>query len=229
MKSVRISGVTIIKCEEILVASHMVHMASLVDDLVVIIQPSSDCTLLYARDIARRLDVPCRIIEDEPEKLGWEFSLALAAKEAKHDWLFALTCDESYVGVPLPELAQRGVVAKAHVVWIPRLHAVGCTPGTWFKTETYVPQARLVRKDAIDPKFPYDLHLGWNQMFYSRRGHKVPPETARILEYKSPSRHYTGQLFTHARGALTEKVQCEERMAKRDRKLGKLIYKTFWR
>jgi hypothetical protein len=230
MKHQTVSAFSIARNEEDLIAKHLIHLQSIADEVICVVQPSKDATLLIAREVARQsLGSPIFVIEHAPEKFGWEFSLAHAANSCTSAWVFALCVDETYVGEPLHLLVESARQQKAPAIWIPRLHAVAKNTEEWFKAETYLPQARLVKKSILDPKYAYDLHNGWNQMLAKGCWIRIPEDRARIIELKSPSRHYMGQLFTHARGVMNERAKCEKEMNRADLKLGKVKRKLYWR
>jgi hypothetical protein len=218
----KITAATIVRNEEVLIAKHIIHLASLADEVIVIVQPSTDCTLLFARDCAKRCYTPTRVIEHAPEKRGWEFSLKKICEEAKYDWIFPLTADETYCGEPLQKVAKLAKTKGQKAAAIPRWHSVGANPDEWFKIEQYRPEVRLFHKAALGD-FDFALHRGLNQAFNSK-AIAVPKEYCSILEYKAPSMHYKGQCFCADAGVLNELAQCEQVMKPADLRLGKMLW-----
>lgn len=223
----KVSAFTIIRQEEDLVTHIMAHLASLGDEVVVIVQPSTDATLMFVNMMADKLFKPCRVIEHTPESPGWEFSLRKALQECKYDWCFGLTADETYVGAPLRLLAKHAKSKNLRAAAIRRLHAVACNPTDFFKFEHPEKRAevRLVHKQVAlnGDGFVYALHRGLNHQF-NGKAVLIPWNDGRILELKSTVRHYKGQLFCDDAGVLNERTQCEEKMPARDLRIGQSLW-----
>jgi glycosyltransferase involved in cell wall biosynthesis len=218
----KISAYTVVRNEDILMGHLMCHMASIADEVVVLVQPSTDPTLLIARDCAQLLGVPCKVIEHAPEQLGWEFSMVEATKHCKHDWVFCLNADESYVGPPLSKFAKEAKAQKKHAVAFQRWHAVTCNKGEWFKVERWAYRLRLFRKDHLGGEVQ-KIHDGLENRFEKDRI-EITSDRARILEYKAPWQHYRNQLFYASRGVLNEEMRCRDIMPKIDLQIGKLLW-----
>jgi hypothetical protein len=220
----KVTAFTIVRNEDILIAHTMIHLASLADEVVVVVQPSSDATLMIAKDCADKLPVPCKVAHDRPEKFGWEYSLVHASDLCSHDWAFALNADECFVGASLGVFAD---IAQSHgveAVAFPRWHAVAVDAERWFKVEQWCPRVRLFRRDKLR-KIDVGIHHGLEHMF-SGQISKVPAESGqgRIIEYKAPWHHYRAQLFYDSTGDMNERQKCESSMSPLDLKIGQ----AFW-
>jgi glycosyltransferase involved in cell wall biosynthesis len=219
-----ISAFTIVRNEEMLIAKHLAHLASIADEVVCVVQPSTDATLLFAQTVAPMLFKPVRIVQHAPEHLGWEFSLKRATEECKHDWCFALTADETYAGAELDKVAKFGKDKDQNAVAIYRYHAVACNAKEWFKIEQWKPEVRLFHKAALlNFKGDLKLHVGLN-VVYNQKAVIAPLPGSRIVEFKPNWHHYKGQLFCKDAGVLNELTQCEEKMPARDLRIGQ----AFW-
>jgi hypothetical protein len=164
--------------------------------------------------------VPCRVVEQTPEFPGWEYGLLAAAKEAKYDWMFMLTADETFVGGKLSQIAKLAKSKKQKAAAIARWHAIACEKDTWFKQETKN-EARLFHKDVLlNSDVELGLHKGLNQVL-NGKAIVAPPSWGRIIEAKAAWQHYRTQQFIVSQGhPLNELTQCEEKMNTRDLRLG---------
>ena len=218
----KITAATVVANEEVLIAKHICDLAALADEVVCVVQPSADATLMIARAVAERMFVPCRVIEQHPDKPGWEYGLETAFKEAKFDWMFMLTADESYVGSPLRNLAKLAKAKKQKAAAIGRWHAIACGNDTWFKQEGQH-EVRLFHKGSVGD-FQFGLHRGLNHAF-NGRAIQAPPNWGRIIEAKAAWQHYRTQQFIVSQGhPLNELTQCEEKMPTRDLRIGQAMW-----
>jgi len=200
----------------------MCHLASLGDEVIVVVQPSTDATLMIAKECATMLPVPCTVIEHNPDQLGWEFSMVEATKHCKYDWVFCLNADESYVGTPLGTVAKMAKAKKLPAVGFRRWHAIACNKDEWFKQERWLPRVRLFLKDHLGGEVQ-KIHDGLEQRF-SGKALNLPKEVGRIVEFKAPWQHFRNQLFYESRGVLNEAKKCRDKMSALDRKIGRDLW-----
>jgi hypothetical protein len=225
-----ISAFTIVRDEELLVTKQIVHLAYLADEVVVIVQPSKDATLSFAKECALCVR-NVRVVEHKPESWGWEYSLRKAMEEAKYDWVFGLPADECFSGAPLADLAKFAKSKGHNAVAMMRRHCVAldpCNPDPsqhWFKQEhPEIGRIRLWNKQAIPRDFKFTLHHGPEYCF-DRKAVIPPPGQALIIELKPAWYHYKGQLFiSNERHPLNDLMRCEQLMLQRDLRLGA----AFW-
>ncbi len=222
------SAFTIVRNEAILIAKHLIALAAQTRDVVCVVQPSTDATLLFARDVAMQLaDFGCdiRVMPHEPETLGKEYSLAFALEQCRNAWCFNLDADETYVGAPISRLIDK-LPGGAAAVSIPHWHAVAETESEYFKVEPFVPRLRLVNKTRL-PKLEFALHQGLDQLLHLPEVAHLDRSAARILEYKTPSQHYADQLFYESQGCqINEADRCRERMSSGELNAGQSTFKS---
>jgi glycosyltransferase involved in cell wall biosynthesis len=225
----KVSVVTVVRNEEELIAKHLVHLAGLGDEVVVVVQESADCTALFVQEavvrVAGPMGVPVKLVPHKPDGPGAERSFEVAFAACSHDWAFYLAADESYVGRPLKQHA-KVAAAKTDALAIPRWSAVGKDDRGLFTVEQYKPQVRLIRRAALPAMFPWALHHGLNAAF-PKRG-VCRPEVGQIMQYKGPARHYARQLWLESVGARNERGACEAQMPKALRRLGYQRFRTHW-
>jgi hypothetical protein len=224
----RISAFTIVRNEELLIAKHLAELARLAKEVVCVVQPSTDCTLLFARNTAAHLGAlgtTCHVVEHEPERLGKEFSLAFALERCTFDWCFNLDADEAYVGCSPDELVER---ASSHAAFLSIAHfqAVGCTPEAWFKSEPVRAKVRLFDRKRLDTGRRFALHVGLDPLLRDEATVHVPATEARIVEYKAAWQHYLDQLFYEWEGSpVHEAPACRAVMRPQSLELGETAFR----
>jgi hypothetical protein len=204
-------------------------MGAICDEVVCIVQPGKDCTLMFAESVARACpELKIRVYEHSPPEMGMEFSIVEALTHCAHVYCFRLDADESYVGPPLKTLVKKMKAGSFRAAALPRLHAVGLDGSArkFFKVERWTPQVRLVNKDWVNREFEWDLHMGLNQAYADQPTLNVAQEQARIIELKSPSRHYASQIWLNNASPINDYTKCRALMSKRDRKLAEAIWKA---
>lgn len=227
----KITAFTIVRNEEVLIAKHIMHLATLADEVLVIVQPSTDATRLFAKSCANTIlsKAKLKVIEHEPDRPGWEFSIKKACEEASHDWMFGLAADETYCGIPLTQAVRHTKKNNFRAVAIKRLHAINADQKEWFKLEFAKPEVRLFNRLAKTTLgenaygFPYELHRGLCHAFHGR-AIVLPDAAGRIIEYKPSWQHYKGQLFCSDAKTFNEVDSCERVMSQRDLRLGRLMW-----
>jgi hypothetical protein len=223
-----VSAFTIVRNEELLIAKHLAELARHATESVCVVQPSTDCTLMFAQYTATQLasvGLRCRVVEHAPERLGKEFSLGFALEQCAFDWCFNLDADETYVGRSPAEVIE-GSPPYASAITLPHVQAVGCTRETWFKEEPVKPKVRLVHRGRLYGNLSVDLHEGLDKLMYGETVSHLPASEGRIVEYKAPWQHYVDQLFYEAEGSPQHEArQCRERLTPQALELGETAFR----
>jgi glycosyltransferase involved in cell wall biosynthesis len=225
---VGISAYTIVRNEEILIAKHLAELTRHARDVLCVVQPSTDATLLFAEHAAAQLaevGLRCRVIEHVPARLGKEFSVRFALEQCAFDWCLNLDADETYVGRPVQDVVE-ALPAQATALSMAHLQAIACTEGAWFKIEPLQPKVRIIDRRRFDTDVDYELHAGLDALRRDQAIAHLPDSQGRIVEYKAAWQHYVDQLFYESQGSpMHEADACRARMAPRALELGEAVFR----
>lgn len=220
-----VTAVTVVKNEAFLIAKHLIHLASISNEVVCFVQPSYDGTEMIAKSMIGKINVPLRVIPHVPKTIVPEDSLNLLPEVASFDWCMYLNADETYVGVKPIELLALVAGTDRKALGFPRWHAVVGDNEHLLKVEEWPIRRRLFHKSMVGD-VEFKVHTWSMTQQLAKVCYNVPIELGRIIEYKATWQHYRRQLFWgKSVGAGNDIGLCEKHMNPIDLEIGRLMWK----